>query len=67
MVARKKMDWKNDMQEMSTLLKTAAMFQGRLEKSTDPNQRANLQKTLDHVKQSIDALAKRKVEKDATD
>ena len=61
------MDWKNDMQEMSTLLKTAAMFQGRLEKSTDPNQRANLQKTLDHVKQSIDALAKRKVEKDATD
>jgi hypothetical protein len=61
------MDWKNDMREMSTLLKTAAMFQSRLEKSTDPNQRANLQKTLDHVKQSIDALAKRKVEKNATD
>ena len=55
------------MREMSTLLKTAEMFQSRLEKSTDPNQRANLQKTLDHVKQSIDALAKRKVEKNATD
>ena len=59
------MDWKNGMQEMSTLLKTVAMLEARVEKSTDPIQRANLQKTIDHVKGSIDALAKSTLEKNA--
>lgn len=59
------MDWKDDMHEMSTLSKTIAMLEARIEKSTDAIQRANLQKTIDHAKRSMDILATRKVEKDA--